>query len=700
MAKGFDYDAHKERTRERELQQSTSGRDIGEIPEIVDPKRRAYAMERLQNYCEVYHSDTFCWPWSKDHIIVLDKLDLVIHKGGLFANAMPRGSGKTSMCEAGGMFAINKGIRLFPVLLGSTDQAAVEMLESIKIEYETNDLLYEDFPEICHAIRALEGITNRATGQLYQGTRTRIRWAADEIRFPVIPGSPCPYSIMRVAGLTGRVRGMKVKTPQIIMPDGTIIKPKTVRPDLVIADDPQTDESARSASQTKTRLDIIRKAVLKLAGKRKKIAVAMPCTVIQKDDMADQVLDRHKNPEWQGERMKMLYSFPDNLELWDGYAEILIEDMRIEAGRDRANKFYTDNREEMDKGAVVGWEHSILEDEISAVQNAMNQFILDEPTFWAESQNEPKEEHDNEGLLTKPEIMDKLNKYDKLIIPPDCTKITAFIDIHKNALYYLVAAWAEGFTGYIIDYGTYPDQNKSYYRLSDIRHTLPKQFPKAGLEGTIFAGLEELTGRIMGHEYKRHDGAVMRMNACLIDANWAMSQNTVNAFARQSTYSANILPSHGMGITASRQPISKKIEKKGEKIGLEWQIPIPTRRKSRHIVYDTNFWKTFVHSRLSVSMGDSGCLSLFGDKPRRHTMIAEQLLAEYRVQTEGLGRKVWEWKAPSSKPDNHLFDCLVGAAVAASTEGIELKEIQSVSARRKTVSFSDKQKQAKMKRGV
>ena len=48
----------------------------------------------------------------------------------------------------------------------------------------------------------------------------------------------------------------------------------------------------------------------------------------------------------------------------------------------------------------------------------------------------------------------------------------------------------------------------------------------------------------------------------------------------------------------------------------------------RHVVYDTNWWKSFVHARLAVSMGDRGCLSLFGSKPETHRLFAEQVTAD------------------------------------------------------------------------
>ena len=40
-----------------------------------------------------------------------------------------------------------------------------------------------------------------------------------------------------------------------------------------------------------------------------------------------------------------------------------------------------------------------------------------------------------------------------------------------------------------------------------------------------------------------------------------------------------------------------------------WRMPnVHGKRAVRHVVYDTNFWKTFIHARLAVPMGDRGCL--------------------------------------------------------------------------------------------
>jgi hypothetical protein len=96
----------------------------------------------------------------------------------------------------------------------------------------------------------------------------------------------------------------------------------------VICDDPQTDQSARSPLQTADRLSIINGAIAGLAGPGQRTAIIVPCTVIRAGDMADQLLDRQKHPDWHGERTKMVYAFPTADRLWSEYARIRAEGLR------------------------------------------------------------------------------------------------------------------------------------------------------------------------------------------------------------------------------------------------------------------------------------------------------------------------------------------------------------------------------------
>jgi len=710
---GLDsYEAHKERAAKRNREMALLGRDIA-TGEWVHPPRnieqRNAAERDFRLFCEAYFPLTFHLKWSDDHLKVIAKIERAVLEGGLFAMAMPRGSGKTSISETACLWALVYGHREFVTLIGSDEEHAAGMLDSIKVELESNDLLEDDFAEVVGPVRALEGIHQRASGQIYSGRQTHIGWTAREIVLPTLPplewlGNRCPKSngaIIKVAGITGRIRGMKHKRA-----DGS-----SIRPSLVLIDDPQTDESARSPSQCATRERILAGAILGLAGPGRKIAGLMALTVVRPEDLADRILDREKHPQWQGERTKMVYEFPADEALWTRYAELWREGMRADRGAREATEFYRLHREQMDVGAVVAWPERKNPDELSALQHAMN-LRLDrgDVAFWSEYQNEPLPEVEEDAeLLTADQIAAKLNGHKRGEIPIGCTHLTMFVDVQGKALFWILAAWEDEFTGYVVDYGTEPEQGTGYFTLPEIKRTLQRTAPKAGLEAAIYAGLERLTERTIGKEWRRDDGAAMRVDRCLIDANWGRSTDVVYQFCRQNKYAGVVMPSHGKYVGAASRPLNEYQRKRGDRVGLNWRIPvIAGRRAVRHVVYDTNFWKSFVHERLSVPMGDSGCLSLFGGRHRgiacdstasglnlgsdQHRLLADHLTSEYRVKTEGRGRTVDEWKLRADGRDNHWLDGLVGCAVAASIEGADVFGERCKPTGRKRIRLSDLQR--------
>lgn len=684
-ADGDPYEKMKERARARNVAAAIAGRDIGELPTVADPERKKRSASDFRFFCESYFPLTFHLPWSPDHLKVVSRIEQAVLRGGLFAMAMPRGSGKTTICECACIWAVLNGHREFVCLIGSDEGHAMDMLDSIKMELDGNDLLLEDYPEVVFPIQALDGIANRCNGQLYQGQRTHIGWTAREVVLPTIPDSVASGAIIKVAGITGRIRGMKYKRS-----DG-----KTVRPSLVVIDDPQTDESARSLSQCATRESILAGAILGLAGPGKKISGIMPCTVIRPGDMADNILCRDKHPEWNGERTKMVYAFPENEKLWYRYGELRAESLRVNGDIRLATEFYLANQADMDAGAEVAWAERYNHDEASAVQHAMNLRLQDEAAFFAEYQNEPlPEETAGDDELTAEQIAGKLNRMKRGEVPIGCSHLTAFIDVQANLLFYVVAGWEENFTGYVIDYGTFPDQKRPYFTLRDARQTLVLATEVGGLEGSIYAGLESLSQSLLGREWRRDDGAAIRIERCLVDANWGSSTDVVYQFCRQSSHAGIIMPSHGRFVGASSQPFSEYKRRPGDRVGHNWRVPnVRGKRAVRHVVYDTNYWKSFIHARLAVAMGERGCLSLFGDSPQSHRLLAEHLSAEYRVKTEGRGRTVDEWKSRPEQPDNHWLDCLVGTAVAASMQGALLFGTDRPSApKRERVSFRELQR--------
>ncbi len=677
------YEERRNAERDRQAEQSLAGRDIGPLPEVVNPDRKAACERNFQLFCESYFPETYALAWSPDHLKVIEKIETAVLRGGLFALALPRGSGKTTITESAALWSMLYGHREFVVLIGATESAALELLDSLKTELEVNERLAEDFPEVCYPVAQLEGIANRCAGQLYKGERTRITWTSNEIVLPTVEGSRASGIIVRVAGITGRIRGMKFKRS-----DG-----RSVRPSLVIIDDPQTSESAGSLEQTRKRVRVLAGDILGLAGPGQKISGIMPCTIIRPGDMADIILNRNTHPDWNGEKTRMVYRFPTNMKLWEEYAEIRAEALRTEGNFQKATEFYLANREAMDAGAEVSWEARFNHDEVSALQHAMNLKFQDEAAFMSEYQNDPlPDDTADDSLLSVDEICAKINGLARRRVPLKCDRLTMFVDVQKALLFYVVIAWAEDFTGAVIDYGSWPDQHRHEYSLADANPSIQTLFPKAGFEGALYAALSALTDECLGREWEREDGAVLKIERALVDANWGQSTDVVYQFCRQSSHAGVILPSHGRYVGASSKPMTEYRKQQGDRLGFNWMIPnVAGKRAIRHVIYDTNYWKSFIHARLAVPVGDKGSLTLYGRIPGAHQLFAEHLTAEYRVKTQGRGRTVDEWKLKPQSHDNHFLDCVAGCAVCGSMLGASLPETLPAKLDRKPmIRLSDK----------
>jgi hypothetical protein len=249
------------------------------------------------------------------------------------------------------------------------------MLTDIKTQLEVQPILCDDFAEMCLPVRALERKAQKAKGQTYKGISTRIEWKEDVIVLATIPEAACSGFRIATTGITGAgLRGLR-----FTLADGTII-----RPDVVLLDDPQTDESARSFEQTRTRVSLIRGAVLKMCGPGESMAVVACVTVIQKGDLADQLLE---DPNWRSMRHGILTAMPDKdgMRFWNKYFDIRKVSIAQDRGSDLENKFYVANREPMDRGVEPTWEDRFDPNlEISAVQHAMNHYMAGIKEFYSE----------------------------------------------------------------------------------------------------------------------------------------------------------------------------------------------------------------------------------------------------------------------------------------------------------------------------
>jgi hypothetical protein len=671
-ARPIDYVESRRRKAQRERAATKTAQDIAPIPEVEDYPRRQACGESFQRFCETYFPAAFHRAWSDDHLRVIAKIEKAVREGGLFAFAMPRGSGKTTLARTASLWAVLYGYRPFVCLIGAVDDRAKELLLPIRKHVLENPLLAADFPEAVYPLRCLENSSKRQLQQHCRGRLTHVHWGQIKLVFPTIEGEDLPLalredgydvspscgSIITVTSLDANLRGQQ----------HTRVDGSAIRPSLVLLDDPQTRESAQSVNQTRKRLELLNGDVLGMAGPGEQLSALMTCTKMYEGDLADTVLSHEKSPEWDSECTRLVDAFPTNEKLWEEYTEV-----RRTQGKAASTEFYRRCQAAMDAGAKIAWPARFDEKggEISALQHAMNlRLKVGLEAFAAEYQNEPLLQQTSDQVLTVDQVMEKVNGYRRGDVPPACTKLTMFIDVHDRLLYYAVCAWEETFTGYVLDYGTFPEQRRSVFTLADATRTLGRAFPGAGADGAIHAGLEQLVSAYVTKEWNR-GGSLMKIDRLLVDMGY--KPGIVADVKRKVGGSATML-AKGVGIRASRKPIAEYARRPGEVLGHYWYVPnVRKTGQFPHVLVDVNHWKSFVHARLATAAGDQGCLSIFGGAGRAHELLAEHVARSERwVEVTGPGGMVREWSLMPTRPDNHWLDCLVGCAAAASMLGVSL----------------------------
>lgn len=669
---------NKEFATERSRKISKDLRNIGPPLPCVDPLRRAEAGKCTQAFCEIYLSSVFTLAWNPDQLTVLQRTDEVIRTGEKQAFAMPRGGGKTSICEAACLRASLFGMVEFLIMLAVSATKAADIIESIKTQLVTNDLLMEDFPEICHPIRALEDRANKAKGQHIDGQSTHILWSKNRIAFPAVldeRGEWYPNSgvIIRGSGLTsGDIRGPKWTRKH----DG-----RTVRPGLALIDDPQDDECAHSPLQCQKLHSIVHAAVLGMAGPGKKIAAMMPGTVIAKNDFMERMLNRQLSPMWFGQRFKLINRMPDAMEKWEEYAQLRNDDFRNGGNGLGATAFYGQNREEMDRGAMVAWPERFKPDEIGPVQHAMNLLFLDAASFYSEYQNDPMPEDEAAGQLKADLVAARVVNIERGAVPLQAEKLVAAVDVQQNVLYYAIASFQAGLGGHVVDYGTWPDQGRRYFKLTEVQHTIARAMQAAGvpagtLEGQHKYALDALSEKLLDLSYPVQPEGTKKIERLIVDAgNWG---DVVKTWCLTTRHAAIVTPWIGRAAKANQKPWSEYPTKPGETKGFHWILTYGTgkTRIVKHLLGDSYYWKSLLARRLQMATGDKSAVTLFGKKGHDHRMFAEHLCAEYFQRVEVEGNAVDEWQIRAEHGDNHWFDCIVMAMAGASFAGLTIGEAQ------------------------
>lgn len=648
--------AQRERSlvRAREIQASI--KEIGPLPAVANPERRRHAEESLLNWMMTYGGSEeaeecyyFTDPFCDEQLYMIEQVEQVLRHGGEVPLCIFRGGCKTTFCEWGILFACLTGLQRFALVVAASTGQANLIVNNIKIILQHNPLLLADYPEVCFPIARLENVTIRAKAQMLDGEPTRIHFGADYLQLPRVAGSQASGAIIMGKGADGQLRGLNVEG---------------MRPTVVLIDDPQTNESAESLTQTQKRWDNIMSSMKGLAGHGVSLALLATVTVIKKDDLAERILAK-----WHGKRFGILRSMPKNLAAWEDYHE---EYERTKAAisdplqrAEIMKQYYLDRREVLDAGAEAAWESHYTAGEASAIQHAMNLYFFDKKAFWAEYMNQPMADEKLVDNLTMDDLVRKIRTdIPGGVVPAACTKVTAGIDVQKDCLYYLVTAWDDSFGGHVLEWGRFPKGLKK----------MSTYLPNTSLEEQIGTCIRDLGAQLQQATYRKDDGVEeMYISKVVLDANWGpysqVIRNASKPFGRWMD------PCFGWG----KGPESRFLAKAkvfGEERGTEWHVPVLGKGEPcRTVTYNTNWWKSHVRNRILAGVLGQTSLTFPKGDTASHSKLFQHLLSERSSKLTGVYGTIDKWVLVPGQP-NHWWDCLVMSAVGAAMTGVHLPAVK------------------------
>ncbi len=562
------------------------------------------------------------------------------------AIAAPRGGAKTTWAIIATLWAILTGqLDFFVYATARQDgpNGSESRLQAVKNQLLHNDLLAADFPEVITPIRAAISETGRIRAVLVDGKPINIQWSSDTIVLPTITGSKASGAVIVATSLQGSIRGLNV--------NGKRVK-------FVLIDDPQKGIEAASETVQERIRETIFRDIGGLSGHTQSLACVALVTIIQSGDIADELTDRAKHPEWQGSKSRALETMPERMDLWEQYSELWRKGQS--SGEDptgiAAHQFYLANRREMDRNAVEWWPDAYDKRpgpdgnpmESSWTEHCMRwMFRNGEPAFWSELQNTPQEQ-EKEFSITTDRVKAQLSGYPRFVLPERPRALTRFFDLHADEVHYGAIAALNGGRRILVDYDIQPVERP------DMNARGNDKAGQEALKRRIYEAMERIHEAEIAGKYYTADGEIMHVSLTCIDGGWMI--DVAERFAQDHGHRYRV--TKGQGSHVGQERFSMPARSKGVKPGRHWYC-----KKQPNGVWlwflDVDEWKLLTHQSFLTGIENSGSLSLFGNDPDAHRTYARHI-----VESEKYDWQKHKWVENPRYRWNHFLDCTAGCLAA------------------------------------
>lgn len=296
----------------QQIDASAAGWDLS--PEAIAERRRlvAHPEQGFAFFDRTYFPHYGSAEPSELHLYLYERLPAIAASpaGQRDAIAAPRGEAKSTKVSMSFVLwcVVNKLKHYILMFMDAFEQAA-EMLEAVKAELDANPRLASDFPEAA------------GRGRVW---RVGVILTANDIKIEAF-------------GIGKRVRGRR---------HGPF------RPDLALLDDIENDENAATPAQRDKLQRYVTKAVLSLGPVDDSMDAVIVGTVLGFDSVLSRFL---KHPMWHSKVFKAILQWPDRMDLWERFEELLLGAETPDEGLAAAMAYYGERQMEMEAGARVSW---------------------------------------------------------------------------------------------------------------------------------------------------------------------------------------------------------------------------------------------------------------------------------------------------------------------------------------------------------
>ncbi len=614
--------------------------EIGEIPAVADPARRARCEASLVEFAREYCMGTLLAREPSPRMVeYAEHLQAAICGTGFTHVRFPRGAGKTTWIKAAIAWGVATGRLRFPVIFCASADLASSALADIWAVFESPTFA-ADFPEISYPILSGGGSAQRWLSQTCGGVRTHIKKTAREIRLPTVEGSKASGAVIRARGAGGSTRGMVAGS---------------MRPDYVLLDDIQTKKDSDSEARVKKLASWIEGDVLGLGGARQ-VVVTMASTPIRKGDLSETFADSDLHPEWKLFETPLVISWPIRENLWERYDDLWRQARREgDTQNTVATAFYEANREAMDEGGEVldpGAFDPMLER--SGLQHARN-LLLSQGRAAFDAEYQLVTASEQQAVVVTPKLVaSRVNGAPRLVLPRECSHLYAFVDVNAgDGISWSVTGFGRKRVAAVVDYGRHPGGN---------RRLVEKNTPLTVMQKLVAKGLAEVLDRLLELRVPREDGGP----DAVVEEVWidtGFLPDTVHAVAavRSKVRRRRVCGCYGRANVVYLTHVNGK-NVTGRASG------VTRHEEDGRVWYEQNsdVWKETAQRAFLAEPRTPGSLSIFGTSKTEHYDYAIEVCSEtLDEKLESKRGDVYRWtKKPTAK--NHWFDTTGGCFAIAS----------------------------------